>query len=201
MQLSWDYSNKLKVLVVPKSKNGGSYNSVVSNSDGSLRFLSNGCAIFDREFKIIQYGDTLNLGYVWNSYCGKIGSNIFSESILILPVPRDTNHFVAFHTKAEDQYIFDSISLPLRQLFYSKISQSKEHVLGEVIKKRVLVKEDTFYQGIYAVRHANGEDWWVVLPQLLTLGFQRLLLTSKGVQYVGEQNIQHSIFGNHTIKG
>ncbi|MFZ4543731.1 MAG: T9SS type A sorting domain-containing protein [Saprospiraceae bacterium] len=116
-------------------------------------------------------------------------------------MPRDTNHFVAFHTKAEDQYIFDSISLPLRQLFYSKISQSKEHVLGEVIKQRVLVKEDTFYQGIYAVRHANGKDWWVVLPQLLTLGFQRLLLTSKGVQYVGEQNIQHSIFGNHTSKG
>ncbi|MFZ4544974.1 MAG: T9SS type A sorting domain-containing protein [Saprospiraceae bacterium] len=201
LQLTWNDKGLQNTRVVSKSKNGGLYNSVISNKDGNLLFFSNGCAIFDRDFHVIANGDTLNTGYIWDSYCGKAGFNTDFESILLLQVPSDTSRFIAFHTKAEDQYIFDSISNPLRSLSYSEIGLSKEHAFGEIVKKRVLVKEDTFYQGIYAVKHANGQDWWVILPQLLTLGFQRLLLTNAGVRYVGEQNIQHEIFGNSTEKG
>jgi WD40 repeat protein len=54
---------------------------------------------------------------------------------------------------------------------------------------------------VLAVRHANGQDWWIIEPQLISLGFQRVLLSSKGVQYVGVQNIKAFAAYEGTTKG
>lgn len=194
-------NNTLTMKVGKPTQYSGDYFSVVSNASGQLKFFANGCGIMGNNYKALPKGDTINPGEIWNSYCKYNGSYPYNENVLLLPMPNDTNKYVAFHNKAIKQDIFDTIPWPIRYLYYSEIDARLNKGIGDVTQKNVLIKEDTLQDPIYAVRHANGKDWWVIAPQIITLGFQRLLLTDEGVRYVGEQNLRHSIFGYSTSKG
>jgi hypothetical protein len=47
-------------------------------------------------------------------------------------------------------------------LYYSIIDLSYNNGLGKVIQKNVRLSSDTLCDGIAAVRHGNGRDWWIV---------------------------------------
>lgn len=190
--LQWN-NQTINISKLEKSDYTFSPVTVISNKLGQLRYSSNGCAIMDSNNKVLPKGDTINAGEIWNSYCRFGGSYPNRESALILPIPNDTSRYFVFHSKGLKEDIFNGfgwLSWPMRYLYYSEINTELNNGIGDVVKKNVLIVEDTLADPIYAVRHANGHDWWIVEPQLVMLGFQRLLLTSKGVQYVGAQNIK-----------
>jgi hypothetical protein len=165
----------------------------VCNNRGELKFYANGCVIMDKNGKFLPNGTEINAGEVYSSYCWL--NYPAHDNIVLLPKPEDTTRYVALHTASEKIVIWAndtfSITYPTMQFYYSEIDATLNNGLGDVIIKNEPVFRDTIMVlGIHACRHANGKDWWIIAPELLTLGFQRVLLTSKGVQYVGEQRFK-----------
>jgi hypothetical protein len=192
LMMSWNNDTIISKLILQNPAILGSYLSVISNKQGELRYYSNGCSIMGRDNKILPHGDTINPGIVWLSNCKRVSGYPSRENVLLLPMPDDTSRYFAFHTRsvAQDSFMFPD---PQTELFYSEINSQLNDGIGDVVKKNILIKSDTFHLGIYTCRHANGKDWWIILPKLTSLGFHRILLSSKGVQYVGEQIIKKDI--------
>jgi hypothetical protein len=203
MLIQWD-NKKMNISVIPKTAYGSDYFSVVSNKQGQLKYFANGCGIMGRDYNVLPKGDTINPGDIWTSYCMGGGGYPYNQNALILPMPGDTSRYFTFHSKALKEEIFNGTfwnSWPIRYLYYSEINSNLNNGIGDVVKKNVQILEDTLMSPIFATRHANGQDWWIIEPQLISLGFQRILLTSKGVQYVGVQNIKAFFAYETTSKG
>jgi hypothetical protein len=201
LRMTWEKDTMVTKFMPKNLSMLSSYFAVCSNKQGELRYYSNGCSIIGRDNKILPHGDTINPGIVWQSNCyvGNPPGYPSRENVLILPMPDDTSRYFAFHTRSVNQDSFLRPD-PQTELLYSEINSQLNNGIGDVVKKNILIKSDTFHLGVYACRHANGKDWWIILPKLTSLGFHRILLTSKGVQYVGEQIIRKDItFVDHEI--
>ncbi len=166
---------------------------VISDANGNIKYYANGCVIMDKNGAFLPNGKEINNGPIYKSYCWTYYPS--KDNIVLLPMPGDTTRYFAFHTAMEEViYILgDTVAITYPSLYfqYSEIDSKLNNGLGDVVKKNQLIFQDTLTAlGIHACRHANGKDWWIIAPQLLTMGFHRVLLTSKGVQYVGEQRLK-----------
>ncbi|MBK9639178.1 MAG: hypothetical protein IPO63_15800 [Bacteroidetes bacterium] len=73
--------------------------------------------------------------------------------MVIVPDPGNINRF----------YIFCAgIAQPVVGLYYSIVDLSFNGGLGKVVQKNVQLRNDTICDGVTAVRHGNGRDWWVI---------------------------------------
>jgi hypothetical protein len=174
----------------------------ICNNQGKLKYYSNGCAVVGSNYKVLPHGDTINPGLVYESYCFASGSYPCTDCITILPKPEDTTSYFVFHTAMDKVYVFDTITWPEWWFYYTEINSTLNNGIGDVVKKNVLIAQDTFAgSGIKACRHANGRDWWIVAQELLSTGFHRVLLTSKGVEYKGLQRYKGRAMTTSTSKG
>jgi hypothetical protein len=169
---------------------------VISDANGNLKYYANGCAIMDKNGDFLPNGKEINNGPIYKSYCW--GYYPANDNIVLLPMPDDTSRYFAFHNSIEDVFYIigdtAAVSFPSLYFQYSEIDSKLNNGLGDVVKKNQLVFQDTIMtMGIHACRHANGKDWWIIAVEQLTMGFQRVLLTSKGVQYVGEQRLKSKL--------
>ncbi|MFN0189889.1 MAG: T9SS type A sorting domain-containing protein [Bacteroidia bacterium] len=81
-----------------------------------------------------------------------VGS-LWYQEMVIVPMPESDSLF----------YIFSSGVLGVEGLFYSIVDISFNGGQGKVIQKNVQLSTDSICDGITAVRHGNGRDWWVVV--------------------------------------
>ena len=81
-------------------------------------------------------------------------------------------------------------------LFYSEIRKI-DNEQGEVILRKELILHDTLGAGkLSACKHANGRDWWIIVPEWNSNRYYRYLLTPEGIDTVGMQEV-----GEPTING
>ena len=75
-------------------------------------------------------------------------------------------------------------------LRYSNVDMNLNNGLGAIVeKKQDIVIDSLSGDGLTACRHANGRDWWVIMPQLSGYAYYLFLLTPQGVQDMGMQFI------------
>jgi hypothetical protein len=81
-----------------------------------------------------------------------VGAGWYQEMVIV-PDPGNINRF----------YIFCAgIAQPVVGLYYSIVDLSFNGGLGKVVQKNIQLRNDTICDGITAVRHGNGRDWWVI---------------------------------------
>ena len=169
---------------------------------GKLKYYSNGCAIMGANHKVLPHGDTLSPGEIFDSYCR---DGLFYPSrncVTILPMPNDTNRYFTFHVGSVKETPFDTTGYPAWHLYYSEINSTLNNGIGDVVKKNILIVQDTFLaSGVKAVRHANGKDWWIICHELFSPSFQTALLSDKGVIYQGRKVYKGKALTNNTSKG
>ena len=130
---------------------------MISDSSGQLLFYTNGCKIANREHQIMVNGDSLNPGDSYNSFCELFGYPT-SQAEIVLPLPGSNHLYYLFHIQEDDSHFNEF-------LLFSVIDMEKNGGLGEVVKKnQLLFTAHEFGQQVTCVRHANGRDWWLVLP-------------------------------------
>ncbi|MBP7245780.1 MAG: T9SS type A sorting domain-containing protein [Bacteroidia bacterium] len=79
---------------------------------------------------------------------------LWYQEMVIVPMPDYDSLF----------YIFSAgVSNAKHGLFYSVIDVKYNNGQGKVIQKNVQLRNDSICDGITAVRHGNGRDWWVVV--------------------------------------
>jgi hypothetical protein len=152
----FDFPNKLE-------QEFSEYNSAICDVNGQLDFFTNGCDVYNRKFDIMKNGDKINPGvYTEGFFCKSLGLPIRDAS-LILPYQ---NKYLLLHTTLEIDIEDPNARLYSPRLSYSIIDMKGDNGLGVVTVKNKTIINDTLSRGdISACRHANGTDWWVIVPQ------------------------------------
>jgi len=143
--------------------------SCISDKTGDLLFYSNTIRVWNREFLPLFNSDTFPALDVPPSSSKTNGS-------MFLPWPGDTaGRFFAFFAinDADDK------------LYLSKIDKTLDSGLGGVVEdcKYKLVWEFEISEQLCAVKHGNGEDWWIIVRKgsVTSSEFIISLFTSEGL--------------------
>lgn len=75
-------------------------------------------------------------------------------------------------------------SAHISRLLYSTVNMTANNGKGMVVDKNIPIIEDYLADGeITAVRHANGQDWWIVIGKFDSNEYYRLLvMLSHGIR-------------------
>ncbi|MBL0340459.1 MAG: hypothetical protein IPP71_05740 [Bacteroidetes bacterium] len=124
-------------------------------------------SISDTSGKLLFYAATSNktfvpfpyLGYVFDSTHVQMmngdsirGTGWYKELVLI-PMPDDSMKY----------YLFSAGVTSGPGFSYSIVDMNQNGGLGEVVQKNVLLQSFNVVDGLSAVKHGNGRDWWVVI--------------------------------------
>ena len=157
------------------------YHSSFSNKEGELKFFSNGVRLYNSIYSIMENGDTLNPGWIWNeSNKNKIGYQS-SRGITALPSPGMPEKYSFLIHQGLDTSKSWYTFFFANPLYYSKIDMEANGGLGKVIEKNAVIDTGRF-EPLSVVKHANGRDWWIIMPEMYFNRYHRLLLTPEGVK-------------------
>lgn len=157
-------------------------NAGICDTTGNLLFYTNGIWVANRTNDTMLNGYGVTTGY-GASYYEISGMGILGGA-LILPYPAHPNQFYLFDLSTDD-----SISYRPLRLTYSIIDMTLDSGLGAVIEKNISIIEDTLTLGrLTAVKHADGESWWLISHETKSNKYYRWLITA------------HSIYGPYSQK-
>ncbi|MBP6827105.1 MAG: PKD domain-containing protein [Saprospiraceae bacterium] len=132
---------------------------IMSDSAGGLQYYSSGCNVINREHRIMENGDDLSPGFYHDIYCDQADWGYLSyRGILSLPMPGHAGEYILFHSRRYENN--DSIDV-----LYTLIDMNADSGLGKVPEKNVLLEYGRLSLTFQAVRHGNGRDWWIVIPE------------------------------------
>ncbi|MEY4877519.1 MAG: hypothetical protein RL708_2669 [Bacteroidota bacterium] len=168
-------------------------NTSVCDNKGGIIFYSNSLFVKNKLDENMPNGINFNHGTISNSYIATGATPTFSGAIVV-PFPNDTNKFYMFYTNME--YTIKGGYYPDR-LRYLVVDKSLNGGLGDVSIKDVDVIIDTLMDGqIHAIKHGNGNDYWLIVRKYSSNNFYKILIDSSGVSVKDTQAI-----GNAYILG
>ena len=139
------------------------YSTTYSDAAGKLRFWSNGCELFDADANIMDNGDTLNPGLIYEDWCsegeslGYLGPH---QSMLSLPNLNDDRYVFVFHTWVP----WNSLITPF-ELKYSIVDMEANEGLGSVIEKGTFLETNVSIGLLAATKSLDLSSWWIVCPE------------------------------------
>ncbi len=127
--------------------------------------------VINKNHQTMQSGDSL-------------ATTLWYQEMVIVPMPGNDSLFYVFC--AGEVY-------PVIGLFYSIVDTKYNNGQGRVVQKNVQLRTDSITDGITAVRHGNGRDWWVIVrswKSYPTNDITAFLINPSGVtsmptQYIG----------------
>ncbi|MBI1225191.1 MAG: PKD domain-containing protein [Bacteroidetes bacterium] len=165
-------------------------NASICNFEGELQCYTNGQYIANYNHQPIQNGIGLNPG-VFGSDLGDNGY-ILDQGAIIIPHPDGSNKYYIFHENRE--YSTIELGGHSSKLYYSLVDMDFNNGLGKVIKKNQVILSDTLGLGkLTAVRHGNGRDWWMVVHEMASRNYYRLLIAQEGIQNIGKFSTSFAI--------
>jgi hypothetical protein len=146
----------------------------VSDSLGGLLFFTNGIHIYDRFGQIMEGGDTINPGEVWE--LAEEYGYVDVWPVFALPKPGASNIYYLIHNGVE---IVGTTGYA-KYLYYSIIDMNLNEGLGKVlIKNQILMEGDIVCRD--AVKHGNGRDWWIIGLQAGDTNHYLFRLSANGI--------------------
>jgi PKD repeat protein len=168
-----DFSNGNKPVVIekePYTVNFTGTNTSMCDSAGNLLFYTNGEHVYSNNHKIMSNGT--KIAAIIDGYGYRL-----PQGAIALPYPTVAGMYVLLTI---EQYPNDALGY---KLFYHTIDMSKNNGLGLVTAKRQLLVQDSLSWGkISATKHANGQDWWFVVPHKFSNIYYIGLLTPDGIR-------------------
>jgi PKD repeat protein len=171
---------------------------LISSEDGLLQFHSNGMQIFNGLYEVMPGGDTIAYGDFWTRWVlpsngHLVGMPIIQGSIA-LPLPGHPQRYLLLYETADVEVLLPTPS----HLFAAWIDMQDLH--GQVLAKDHVVIHDTLTWGkIAACQHANGRDWWVVVPRRIGNGYYSILVDETASLPVAYQEVGEAPFSGFGI--
>lgn len=153
-------SLRIDSLIVPQGLYMSYTNASICDTAGNLLFFSNGCGVMDSNFQYVPGAEHINDGETQNYLCAEIGGGRYTNALLILP---DTSGKVynLIHSRVNNLTTVGGAS---DRLLWSRITMSENNALQATFVDSILLDTFIYTGNMASCRHANGRDWWVVVP-------------------------------------
>ena len=146
---------------LPLEINMGSTNTTISNEEGEILFYSNGCSIYNADHMLMENGDNINPGQVHDIQCDN-GYTVL-QGMISIPAPDNDNLYYIFHQHLI--YLTNPFDVQIDQLLYTTVDMTLNNGQGAVtLKNEPVINEVLEYGQLTAVKHLNGNDWWILAP-------------------------------------
>lgn len=132
----------------------------ISDSQGNLRFYTDGRSVFNRNHQAMPNGSQLQ------------GNSSSTQSGLIVPHPGNPNLYYVF--------TLQSLAAP-GGLRYSIVDINLDNGLGDVTSDKNVLLHDPTTEKITAVAHSNGIDVWVIAHRYNSNEFTSYLISTTGI--------------------
>ncbi len=131
-------------------------NANICDTSGQLLLYTNGCNILNHNLQIIANSDSLNKGPYKDAFCTAWRGLKVPQSSIFMPKPKYDSIYYLFHnTINEYGYCLESMM--------STINVKAKEGKGLVTELNRIVIKDSIEYRVTANRHANGQDWWIML--------------------------------------
>ena len=148
----------------------------ICDSSGNLLFYAS-----DPHVDLWLIPGTYDFGYIVNKNNqimdngDSLKTTAWYQEMIITPDPSNGNRFYLFHAGVTNT------TNP--GFYYSVVDLSYNATLGRVIQKNIQLQTFPVCDGLAAVKHGNGRDWWVVLKHWNTVNndFYFYLVTPSGI--------------------
>jgi hypothetical protein len=175
MRIDFSYSPP-KVFKENLKMNFQSCRGSFSDSSGILLFYTNGIRIFNKNHQLMEGGDTINPGGVWNN--SQEYGYVTTYPVAALPLPKADNIYYLFHTDVQNG---GSVTLSYaKHFYYTVIDMKANNGLGKVLAKNQVLMEGEIMWPAF-VKHGNGRDWWVMGMQRADTKHYLYLLSPQGL--------------------
>jgi PKD domain/Secretion system C-terminal sorting domain len=166
--IEFDFKFKNKPLfqqILNSNMNFHNTNSSICDSVGNLVCYTNGVKLFDKNHHLAENGNNLVMPFNADDYN-------FPQGALILPRPGTSDQYMQF--SVERNQIDPTIGW---KLFCHYINIDSTDNIKVVQKRKLLVQDSLSYGLLSAVKHANGRDWWILIPRYSSNIYYRILLS------------------------
>ena len=182
-------SEELKVNTVHSSYKVELGNAIISEPNGQrIIAISNGFSVFNAQIDTMENGNRIN---VKDAFYSRYGLSL-DQGILILNQPGSDQLYRIYYLWS-DRPQPDSLNQTNR-LYEATIDSKQENGLGRVVEFDRLIDTDRFEYGkIQACRHANGRDWWLLIPRRYTQQVLVYLLDPGGIKKHHTEQVEYPI--------
>ena len=163
-------------------------NSLICDRNGNTIFYSNGLRVFNRNGHVMPNGSGIDSGHYSTTYATSGSYNPLMKGVVSIPFPNDTNKFYLFYLNME--WSVDGGYSP-EKLYYLVVDRTLNGGLGDVtVKEQVVISGDTLNSDdLFAIKHGNGKDWWVIVRKYKSDKYYKVLVDNAGVHINDIQKI------------
>ncbi|MEZ4920745.1 MAG: T9SS type A sorting domain-containing protein [Saprospiraceae bacterium] len=157
---------------------------VINDSIGNLIAYTNGCYIANGFGDTIPNSAGLNPGEVNALSCPNHGY-ISPKGAVFIPFPDQSTQYYLIHMGMH----FDSLRKVMPgPLYYSVLDMNANMGTGALTTKNTVLLEGEL-ENFEIVRHGNGRDWWLLVPEQNSNRYNRFLIAPNGIEEIGAQEI------------
>ena len=181
-------NNKMQFEYVDKNIIMTGTNASICDSTGRLLLYSNGCVIKGASGDTLPNGDSLNVDYAFVEFCVNQGGYRGHDKALLLKSPGKPEEYYLFYMG--NKYQYQPVYFAYVPAFSYSVVNTIDHDNMFVEQKNEVVLNDSLSGGqLEAVRHANGRDWWIIVPRRNTPEYFIFLFDKDGLHLVRRQMI------------
>ncbi len=161
----------------------------ICDSAGNLILYTNGCYTETANGIEVENSEGLNPGLLYNLFCIDGHGYTLAQNIIILQDQENPLLYHLFHYP-------NSIGSINKNLLHTLVDMSANGGNGQALFKNVPVVTDTIHNdGLHAVKHANGRDWWIIAAKKHSNVYFILLFSSQGI------SVHQQAIGNVAVNG
>jgi Secretion system C-terminal sorting domain len=162
----------------------------MTDSTGQLLFYTNGCTIASGNGVIMENGDGINPGPMHDWTCPTAGYTAPFGAVP-LPVPNHPSMYYLLHLGVNYE---SGQGLSYGPFYYTLIDMEANGGLGRVISKNNILLDQRNLAPFSVTRHANGRDWWALVPEYGTGRYHTFVVRGdrvlpRPVQTIGEASV------------
>ena len=160
----------------------------ISNRSGNLQFFTNGCNVYNYNYKIIENGDFINYPEVTDNYCTGVDNSGYIAPQGAVILPRYNNDSI-YDLITIEWKLQSNFTILMQYIHHSIINMSSNNGLGKIIVKNNVLLNDSISGLLTAVRHANNKSWWLISKKENTTKYLLFLFDSTGYAGMHSQEI------------
>ena len=168
----------------------------MSDLAGNLLFYSNGFSICNDNNDTMLNGAGIDSSYVLTQWYND--GQPAAQTMLVIPQPgNETRYYNIFHVTIDTTWNNGVIAFEnALKLRHTIIDMTLDSGRGDVTQRELPLMYDTLSAGqVQGVKHANGRDWWVLIPRYAGGVFYSFLVTPDTVNGPINQQLGPNLIG------